>query len=237
MEYKFQISVPDRLPRRAMASVLVLVLLAAASGYGISTDFKPGDKLSSQTLKSNFQEIDGRLAALELKASAVAPAGTVVAFAGEAIPDGWKLCNGEAVSRTEYSNLFAALGIAHGGGDGVTTFNLPDYRGRFLRGVDHGAERDPDRLGRTPPQPDANGSGNSGDLVGSVQSDEMRQHRHLEMYLGGSVGGGNAVGCNVNASNWRLDVGTLVPWAGFTDYTGGAENRPSNASVNYIIKI
>ena len=64
----------------------------------------------------------------------VIPAGSVAPFSGSVVPDGWLLCDGSAPSRTTYSNLFAALGVAHGQGNGSTTFNLPDYRGTFLRG-------------------------------------------------------------------------------------------------------
>lgn len=64
----------------------------------------------------------------------VIPAGSVAPFSGSVVPDGWLLCDGSAASRTTYSNLFLALGVAHGQGNGSTTFNLPDYRGQFLRG-------------------------------------------------------------------------------------------------------
>lgn len=47
----------------------------------------------------------------------------------------WLLCNGQAVSRTQYPALFAVIGVSFGSGDGVSTFNLPDYRGKFLRGL------------------------------------------------------------------------------------------------------
>lgn len=46
----------------------------------------------------------------------------------------WLLCNGQAVSRTTYSKLFDLIGVTFGSGDGTTTFNVPDYRGKFLRG-------------------------------------------------------------------------------------------------------
>lgn len=64
----------------------------------------------------------------------VIPAGTIAPFGGGTVPDGWKLCNGSAISRTTYSALFSSIGTSHGQGDGATTFNLPDYRGQFLRG-------------------------------------------------------------------------------------------------------
>ncbi len=106
------------------------------------------------------------------------PAGTVVAYTGDipqdGVPDGWLLCDGSAVSRTTFPRLFAAIKVSHGIGDGTTTFNLPDYQGRFLRGVDDGAGRDPDASTRE----DGPFGGNSGDEVGSVQHDDFLAHAH-----------------------------------------------------------
>jgi microcystin-dependent protein len=102
------------------------------------------------------------------------PAGIVMAFAGAQPPAGWLLCDGRPVSRTEYAALFAVIGIADGSGDGATTFNLPDYRGRFLRGVDGSAGHDPDAAKRTAPSPGAN----VGDAVGSLEGSAFAQHQH-----------------------------------------------------------
>ena len=63
------------------------------------------------------------------------PSGTMIAFAGKSVPDGWLLCNGALVSRTTYAKLFAAIGTAWGAGDGSTTFKLPDADGLVLQGV------------------------------------------------------------------------------------------------------
>jgi hypothetical protein len=68
------------------------------------------------------------------------PIGTVVDFAGAAAPSQWLLCFGQAISRTTYSALFTLLntaGLPYGAGDGVTTFNLPDCRGRAVFGKDN----------------------------------------------------------------------------------------------------
>ena len=64
------------------------------------------------------------------------PAGTVLSWAGavEDIPAGYQLCDGSAISRTVYSDLYLAIGDTHGAGDGSTTFNLPDLRNRFIVG-------------------------------------------------------------------------------------------------------
>ena len=64
------------------------------------------------------------------------PSGCVMPFAGATPPDGWLLCYGQAVSRTTYSDLFAAIATTYGAGDGSTTFNLPDLRGRVAAGKD-----------------------------------------------------------------------------------------------------
>jgi microcystin-dependent protein len=63
------------------------------------------------------------------------PSGLISPHSGGTVPQGWLLCNGQQVSRTTYANLFAAIGDAHGNGDGSTTFHLPDLRGQVPRGV------------------------------------------------------------------------------------------------------
>ena len=63
------------------------------------------------------------------------PAGTMQMFAGNTIPAGWLLCDGSAVSRTNYAKLFSAIGTTWGAGDGSTTFNLPNSIGRFAEGA------------------------------------------------------------------------------------------------------
>lgn len=66
------------------------------------------------------------------------PIGTIVMFGGDSAPDGWLFCDGSAVSRTTYSDLFAVIGETYGNGDGTTTFNLPDFRGRSPLGGGQG---------------------------------------------------------------------------------------------------
>jgi microcystin-dependent protein len=62
-------------------------------------------------------------------------AGIITTFAGSAPPAGWLPCDGSAVSRTDYATLFAVVGTTYGAGDGSTTFNLPDLKGRVVIGV------------------------------------------------------------------------------------------------------
>lgn len=76
------------------------------------------------------------------------PIGGIIAFASDTIPNGWLLCDGRAVSRTEYAELFKAIGTKHGSGDGSTTFNLPNPKGRTLVGKDS-TDTDFNTLGKT----------------------------------------------------------------------------------------
>jgi len=147
------------------------------------------------------------------------PTGAVVAVASSSVPSGFLECNGAAVSRTTYADLFAAIDVVHGYGDNSTTFNLPDYRGRFLRGWDHAIARDPDRASRTA----MNTGGATGDAVGSVQTDAFKSHTHtVPVSNGQSTGAGGLIN-NISSSS-------------ATGATGGNETRPINANVMYCIK-
>jgi microcystin-dependent protein len=64
-----------------------------------------------------------------------APVGTITQYAGAAAPTGYLLCDGSAVSRSTYADLFAILSTTYGSGNGSTTFNLPDFRGRVQMGA------------------------------------------------------------------------------------------------------
>jgi microcystin-dependent protein len=66
------------------------------------------------------------------------PPGTILAFAAPALPTGWLRCDGSAIGRIQYKNLFQAIGTTYGVGDHITTFNLPDCRGRALVGIGQG---------------------------------------------------------------------------------------------------
>ena len=63
------------------------------------------------------------------------PAGIVIPFGGASAPEGYLLCNGAAVSRSDYATLFGVIGTTYGAGDGSTTFNVPDLSGRVVIGV------------------------------------------------------------------------------------------------------
>lgn len=189
----------------------------------------------------------GRLTSQGLTAAPVNfPSGTVIPFAGENVPTGWALCDGSVISREDFAGLYAAIGDAWGNGDGSTTFHLPDLRGRFLRGTDNSAGRDPNSITRT----SSNSGGNSGDAVGSVQSHDFSQHDHgggsHQHYTPYFSDNGFPDGAADRTNSYYLmhpARGTDYRWLSNTpnqtviNNEGGAENRPINANVNYIIKL
>jgi microcystin-dependent protein len=68
-------------------------------------------------------------------APSAVPTGAIIPFGMNSAPSGWLACEGAAVSRSTYADLFTAIGVTHGAGDGSTTFNVPDLRGIFIRGA------------------------------------------------------------------------------------------------------
>ena len=78
--------------------------------------------------------VDEEKMALQSQVEKAMPAGTVIAFAANSNPEGFLVCNGAAVSRNTYLKLFEAIGTIYGAGDGTTTFNIPDLRGRYIEG-------------------------------------------------------------------------------------------------------
>lgn len=94
-------------------------------------------------------------------AAAGAPTGAIMDYGGSSAPSGWVLCNGSAISRTTFSALFAVIGTTYGAGDGSTTFNVPDLRGRVSVGL--GSHADVNALG---------------DNDGSALADRRPKHKH-----------------------------------------------------------
>ena len=117
-------------------------LLKTGDGKDVTVTFSPssdadfsapvsGSKLSAvMVMLSKWRNFISR---------ALTPTGAILSYAGNSAPVGFLLCDGRAVSRTTYAALFAVIGTTFGSGDGSSTFNLPDMRGRVAVGVDSDA--------------------------------------------------------------------------------------------------
>lgn len=97
------------------------------------SDLTPYATKSELTPKADRSELAPLATKTEVEIAC--PVGTVHAFAGVYAPTGWLLCNGQAVSRSQYSRLFSVISTRYGGGDGWSTFNVPDMRDRFIEGA------------------------------------------------------------------------------------------------------
>lgn len=148
------------------------------------------------------------------------PIGSVIAWTTGTAPTGTLECDGSAVSRTTYADLYAVVGTIYGTGNGSTTFNLPDYRGEFLRGWAHGSTNDPDKASRT----DAGGGG-TGDNIGTKQGYQVQAHTHTY----------NTSTTDSGADTRADGSGSGATNSPTTSSTGGNETRPRNVNVMFCI--
>lgn len=148
------------------------------------------------------------------------PTGVPLPFAGGTVPDGYLLCDGSAVNRTTYARLFAVIGTTWGAGDGSTTFNLPDGRGRAFIGAGTGSGLTARTLGQT-----------LGEERHTMTEAELFPHTHpVEM--------------RHKTSNQNVDGGAvLVPNATLATYNSGSTGSGTPFNVmqpsfvgNWIIK-
>ena len=139
----------------------------------------------------------------------------------------WFLCNGQAISRETYADLYAIIGTNFGAGDGVTTFNLPDYRGKFLRGLGGNSAAN---IYTTQNEglPNITGNFGSGCLLnwqGSTTGGAL--------YRGSSGGGQNAGGTDGGTdSSINLDASRSNGIYGASSHV-----TPINQAINYFIKV
>ena len=133
---------------------------------------------------------DGAVTAAKLDSAAVSvlmPTGTILPYAGTAAPTGYLLCDGSAISRATNSDLFTLIGTTYGVGDGSTTFNIPDLRGRVIAGQDDMGGTSANTL--TDAQADQLGGtlGAEDHTLTSAESG-MPAHSHKVDDVGGNVG-------------------------------------------------
>lgn len=173
------------------------------------------------------------------------PAGSITQYAGASAPAGWLLMYGQAISRVTYKALFDAIGTVYGAGDGSTTFNVPDARGRALLGKDNMGGTAANRL-------TSGGGGLDGATLGAVGGGETKtlttgqipSHAHQEQALN-TVGSATAV---TEMSGLSGSQQSIVLASSGKATIGGALNTVAAGSggahsviqpglvINYIIK-
>ena len=196
---------------------------------------------SAETLGDVRKDLDALRKAVNQQVELSVPVGTMMAYGADlqragAKDDlrkrGWLPCDGASYRRSEFPDLYHALGISFGKGDGADdTFNVPDLRGRFVRGVDEkGADgkptnNDPDADKRTAPN-----GGNAGNMVGSLQADAFGEHDHkLEAKFHAEGKKSGAFTSHTVLYSSAVEQKTLKSG-------GSTETRPKNVAVHWIIK-
>jgi microcystin-dependent protein len=176
------------------------------------------------------------------------PAGSIAGFAGglSATPDNWLACDGAAYGVTRFPSLNNLISYNYGG-DGVSVFNVPDFRGTFLRGTDHSTGRDPDAGKRH----DANTGGATGDATGSAQgyatakaaglqvaSAGLHSHNIARIPQNDHHGAWGASGpLAYNMMRWTSDPTTSTANGDHTHSIvgGDKETRPVNVYLDFLI--
>ena len=160
------------------------------------------------------------------------PIGSVVEYPSDIVPLNWLLCNGQAVSRTEYSELFAILGTTWGEGDGNTTFNLPTKEGLVTVGK-KSADTDFDKLGKT-----------GGEKTHKLTRDELASHSHAVDVTTSTKEGTDNIGIQQRQST-SYTRNTIAECTTSHNYNGillsGGGDKPHNnlqpyVTSNFIIK-
>jgi microcystin-dependent protein len=148
-----------------------------------STELNVLDGITASTAELNYVDgvtsaIQTQLNTLTTSISTAVPAGVITQFGGSTAPTGWKLCDGTAYSRTvTYNNLFSAIGTTYGSGDGSTTFNVPNLKGRVPVGLDD-SQSEFNVLGET-----------GGAKTVTLTEAQMPGHTHAYGFGGGTTGG------------------------------------------------
>ena len=184
---------------------------------------------------------DNSITTAKLASGAAFIAGMLMPFAGASAPSGWLMAYGQAVSRTTYADLFSAIGTTYGSGDGSSTFNLPDLRGRVIAGQDDMGGSSANRL------TDQSG-GLNGDTLGAsggaeahtLTTAQMPSHNHSITSTARRDGGSPPGGSFPHGSSFGTN--TTLATIGITlsiDNTGGDgahNNVQPTIILNYIIK-
>ena len=169
------------------------------------------------------------------------PVGTIVMFGGGSVPDNnWLLCNGAAVSRTTYADLFSVIGTTYGSGNGSSTFNVPSLKGRFPVGSMGLNDLNTTNYWGTVVNDGSYNQGNlplgerGGTYFHVLTMDQMPRHRHaLTWKSAGSGGLATGIIYNGTATNTIGQDGSPVSYEG---QSGPHTNMPPYTSLTFIIK-
>lgn len=175
-----------------------------------------------------------------------APAGSVMPFAGTVEPAGWVFAAGQAISRTTFAALFAAIGTTYGAGDGSTTFNVPDLRGRVTAGRDNMGGTAANRLTNQSGGVAGTLAATGGSETHTLTTPQIPAHNHTATDSGhqhGVISSGSAVQLQGPGGGWGGNVAGGLSGVGAANITvgntggGGAHNNVQPTIVlNYIIK-
>jgi len=181
---------------------------------------------------------DNSVTAAKLNSAAVSvlmPTSTILPYAGSAAPTGYFLCDGSAKSRTTYAGLFAIIGTTYGVGDGSTTFNIPDLRGRVIAGQDDMGGSSANRL--TTAKSGINGDnlgafgGLEDHLLTAAQSG-LPAHKHTV----GSQTNGQMVTGSLSVTRTGSTYQSSDPIGGAQPASSAHNNVQPTIILNYIIK-
>jgi microcystin-dependent protein len=144
--------------------------------------------------------------------------GIIMAYAGSGVPSGWLRCDGSAVGRAAYPTLFTTIGVAYGAGDGSTTFNVPDLRGRVPVGYDVG-ETEFNALGKS-----------GGEKTHILTVAEMPAHNHGG--ASGSTAPNHNHGLTINWTNTTTATGGTIRVTDVQNATGGGATTTQTTTGN-----
>lgn len=166
------------------------------------------------------------------------PSGVIVPFAGSNAPSGWLLCAGQAVSRTQYASLFLTISTTYGVGDGSTTFNLPDLRGRTIAGVDNMGGSAAGRLTNAVLSASNTLGATGGTQTHTMTTSEMPSHTHTwgTTFISADVNGNGSF-----AAPYLSQAGNnawyTTPATGSAGSGSAHNNTQPTIVLNYIIRI
>jgi microcystin-dependent protein len=202
------------------------------------TPLRGGDLVAGQEMILMFDGTNVQVVS-SLAPNVTFVTGTVHMWPTETVPAGTLECNGAAINRIAYAKLFALIGTIYGSGDGTTTFNLPEMRGLFIRGWDHGSGVDTDAATRL-----ASGTGGvTGNHVGTKQGGAAGPvaitgaaftGTFTPPLRDGSIGGLNFLTTG-DPTGTNGTTGVISGTLNVSGNSGAAETRPKNISLMYVI--